>query len=784
MKISRLIILVLTILISTASFAPRASAQTSTTAATSTSAENVASELSAATQSADLSFQWMAHLFPATIEFWVLEPSGSSSTGTTTDVLEPLFQIFNSILFAIGAGMMCWHTVVGMVATAHQGKVLGDRWHTIWAPLRVIWGVGNLAPVKGYCMAQILVINLLLAGYSLANLVWNGYVDEFTSNSPTGAMIVPPAVDATQSFAAEVLQAETCYAVISGYQQASQGSWNPSNSLSGRPTVPASAPSVLGALTSDQSAVVWDYGPVCGVLKMPLSQESALALTQANNSSSSQPNLSTEFTAYQTFDAARYAAVSAFISQVRSGGLPAFLASGVTCCSTSTTPSSGQANTQQAFADVQAVMAAAGTMNNSIATAAQQLSTSMAGAATAEFRSSAESLGWASAGAMNYTIARMSTQVTDHVTGALPVAESVNPAALSSDQTSEAVIALNSAMAKLSVLITNQKDTAAISNSALELGGDSSSDPVTKVLKPLSDNISTDLTKSLSLNTVAPMTSMMELGNDVLSDSWKAIGIYTAARVAAAAGADVLTVLGTKVAAAIPDGIREGLKAAGGFIMMNIGIVMAFGALNAYILPMVTYFIWTFAVLGCACYAIEVVVAAPIAAFMHIRFDGQEFVNQEQKTIYSIIFNAFLRPTVLLFGLIASNMIFAVMAGYVNGTFSVAMIASQGDNMIGIVGIFVMLGMLMYLHYQLAVRSAALIHEVPRMVSHILGAQDGERGESTHGAQVFAGIANVSRSAGAGLPGLLKKAGDKGGQKPAKPGSGIVKNMSDSGPEA
>ena len=113
-------------------------------------ASNVFSQLASATQQQDLSFQWMQRLFPGTVEFWFFSAAAPvSATGTTTDVLQAVFQILNSILFALGAGIISWHTVQGIVASAHTGKPLGDRWHTIWAPMRVVWGVGNLAPVKG-----------------------------------------------------------------------------------------------------------------------------------------------------------------------------------------------------------------------------------------------------------------------------------------------------------------------------------------------------------------------------------------------------------------------------------------------------------------------------------------------------------------------------------------------------------------------------------------------------------------------------------------------------------
>ena len=266
------------------------------------------------------------------------------------------------------------------------------------------------------------------------------------------------------------------------------------------------------------------------------------------------------------------------------------------------------------------------------------------------------------------------------------------------------------------------------------------------------------MTDSLSLDAVAPMSSMMALGNIVLVGSELTLVGYMSAIGLTATSEKALESPVTNWIAAIPYGALEMAKSMGPVLLSLVGIAMAFGAMLAYILPMVSYFMWTFAVMGCACYAAEVVVAAPLAAFSHIRMDGQELINQEQKTIYGIVFNAFLRPTVLLLGLIIANMIFAVMAGYVNSTFGVAMISSQGNNFIGGIGILTMLGVLMFMHYQLAVRSFSLIHDIPKTVSNILGVHmDGDRGDSEHGKAVMGGIANFNKTTGAGaVSGLMR----------------------------
>lgn len=112
--------------------------------------------------------------------------------------LSDAFAAFNTTLLTVGALMLGWHTIAGTVASAYEGEVLGQRWHTIWAPLRVTTGIGSLAPVaNGYCAAQILVIQLVVWGGGIANEVWSGYVGYFANEDRMESLILPDTADAS-----------------------------------------------------------------------------------------------------------------------------------------------------------------------------------------------------------------------------------------------------------------------------------------------------------------------------------------------------------------------------------------------------------------------------------------------------------------------------------------------------------------------------------------------------------------------------------------------------------
>src|SRR3546814_4907273 len=85
--------------------------------------------------------------------------------------------------------------------------------------------------------------------------------------------------------------------------------------------------------------------------------------------------------------------------------------------------------------------------------------------------------------------------------------------------------------------------------------------------------------------------------------------------------------------------------------------------------------------------------------------DGQEFVDQGQRPGYMIAFNLMLRPVLMVLGLVMSFTVFGAMMWFLAETFHVAADAATSDNATGPIGLIVMMVILTYLHYQIAIRS-------------------------------------------------------------------------------
>ncbi|KAA1053151.1 hypothetical protein [Azospirillum argentinense] len=101
--------------------------------------ENIINALFRALNVNDLWYQLLTFVFPG------VGPIGGTVTPLANGIASG-FSVFIAVLMTLGAAMMSYHTIIGIVATAHEGKVLGQRWHQVWAPMRVMYGVGALAP--------------------------------------------------------------------------------------------------------------------------------------------------------------------------------------------------------------------------------------------------------------------------------------------------------------------------------------------------------------------------------------------------------------------------------------------------------------------------------------------------------------------------------------------------------------------------------------------------------------------------------------------------------------
>lgn len=108
-------------------------------------------------------------------QVYLAELFGPLFGGTAATVFSRIIGYFNIIALVLGGLLFAWNATAGLLQTAHEGELLGRRWSSLWAPLRVVFAVGLLVPLphlKGYNAAQAGVA-YIVAGASLsASFVW------------------------------------------------------------------------------------------------------------------------------------------------------------------------------------------------------------------------------------------------------------------------------------------------------------------------------------------------------------------------------------------------------------------------------------------------------------------------------------------------------------------------------------------------------------------------------------------------------------------------------------
>ncbi|TQN56769.1 hypothetical protein FLX27_29535, partial [Agrobacterium tumefaciens] len=177
----------------------------------------------------------------------VLPSDATSAWGQT-------LQVFTSALFGFCTVILGYGVISGIVQSAYTGKTLGDRWHQIWTPLRVIVGLGLLIPTPstGFSPVHYLLRDVVArGGINLADDSWGVFVKVVASGETT----ILPVSSSGSTVAMAILQHEICAAV-----------YNQAGSLWGwQAPLPEPAGDIAGlGIPGYGKKVVWSYGPTCG----------------------------------------------------------------------------------------------------------------------------------------------------------------------------------------------------------------------------------------------------------------------------------------------------------------------------------------------------------------------------------------------------------------------------------------------------------------------------------------------------------------------------------------
>jgi len=715
--------------------------------------------------------------------------NGYTSDSNGQSAVAEAFMAFIVVLMTVAMAQMTWHIVGLIVAAAHEGTSVAQKWSGIWVPMRLFVGAGILAPyVKGYCLAQVLVLYAALWSGSFANIIWSAYIQGLDNPQISSNSSLPFLTPALRGLVMD----DICYNIVSrqkavatsqgaefDVQLPTQNPWTPKITQDdGDVDYAAKINDVFDTSVFNSNRKVeispstlqkatWDFGPTCGSVSIPF--VGSASQTQALSSSNAASGL------FAAYDKKKIAAITKFtqnmnksVSKVVNNAIGA-----------SSDISSNLSS------DVVGVMTQyqteTGTAYSSIAQAAQifldGVNSSGGTNRMTTFEQNARTYGWMSSGSFYMNISRMqgmvdaflaiapsassqSADVTNILNSGSAIGKLIGTTGASADVLNKFVVAFSNVQPsestkQSSAILSTGSQTGNISGLTIynnTIGLDNPNTPVGRVVDAVSSWLGNSLTALINGTTGVDATgaskgssgvqgselqNMTEFGQNILTITGLLFTILVfgvgAFLVSGGAGGSLaVKALGVVSKAAswfggdVVGKIGQTLMTA---LFWLMGSMLVVGVLHAYIIPMMPYIQFLLFGMSMLIIVVEAVIAAPIWAFMHFRLDGQEMVGHSQQAGYMLIFNLFLRVPLAMLGMLLSISVFNATMLVLAMTFYPAVQSAMGDGGTGLIGSIVMLLLMSYLHYQIAVRSFSLISSVPSRVSKWFGASMTEEHE-------------------------------------------------------
>ena len=161
----------------------------------------------------DLSVQYLGTIFGGSV-------GGISLSTDSSPFLGNLFSVFNGIVLAVAALILSYVGSISIINTAHEGDVMGKKWSSVWIPLRSAGGLLLLAPVpgSGYSLLQVTVMWIILNGIGAADNIWNLVLNHLEQgiSATQGAQVVGSDTlqRLGQQLGPQILQSLVCLQVL------------------------------------------------------------------------------------------------------------------------------------------------------------------------------------------------------------------------------------------------------------------------------------------------------------------------------------------------------------------------------------------------------------------------------------------------------------------------------------------------------------------------------------------------------------------------------------------
>lgn len=642
---------------------------------------------------------------------------GTDVAGTGFQTLKVVLTSFNLAIMGLGGIVVLYSMVVSLINTAHDGEMLGKEWSSIWIPLRTALGFALLLPVKGstsYAVIQVFIMWVVTQGVYAADYIWSKTIDNILAGGAN------PTFNAEQTNASVITLAQSIFVSLICAKEAA---------VDLNTTVGSIGPVEIGIDSNQQSILEYvfslngDYSPinVCGSVpyNTPLDQDSpqTLALKQAQNNS--------------VVEMIRYLEPSAdsFIREYQEYG-------------------SISSASSQIFQAAVATAADKYTYNMSLAASesnSQQTSNQLLNAY--------KKAGWITAGSSFLALMTASEVTTSAVVDA-PTAKSWDM--ITGSNNSPAILNYVSDSSSFSAEL-NEARAESLPEDMVLTNPQQIEDFIESQLGPIKEMFAKLLLtwESSFLNITGNDQGTFSMPNPVLTIM--NFGIRLTQYTALAYSLLTLTVsaLGG-IAYGAGQSIFGGLLGVGwgalltmlnfitAPIMALFGALFGVGVLWGFYVPLIPFIVFTMGAIGWIILVIEAMVAAPLMAIGVLHPEGKHTVFGEAHAGIMLIAGVFLRPSLMIIGLVAALIMSYVVVIMITVGFTPVGI-SLSKSIIGLISMMIFFTMFVLIGIN---KAFSLIHILPDRVMRWIGQGEGHSSADQELNEIKGGAGSIDKGVG------------------------------------
>lgn len=267
-----------------------------------------------------------------------------------------------------------------------------------------------------------------------------------------------------------------------------------------------------------------------------------------------------------------------------------------------------------------------------------------------------------------------------------------------------------------------------------------------------------------------PLASLQSIGSTILVVAQVLFGIMMIVILPLALIGNITpSVLGTFITNPIGPTLTTLVVILAPLIMLVMGALFIFGATLAIYVPLIPYMVYVMGVIAWFILVIEAMIAAPIVALGILSPSGHHEILGKSEQALLLLFGIFLRPSLMVFGLMAAMLLAIVVVTMINASFA-GVTASIYQNP-GLLEAILFLCAYVGIVIAALNKCFSLIHVIPDQVLRWIGHAGGREGGE--GVSEMLGGAKGGVTSGAGVA----KSGVGASQEGAKAGGEMAKGI-------